>query len=293
MSATPFSLTAQSRRSLSRARLSDRLFTGFLWGTGILALLPLGFIVGYVIAKGVGVVNLNFFTKTPAIVGQSGGGIAEAFVGSALIVGMAIILSVPLGLLAAAYLSEYGNGRLASAVRFLSEVLLSTPSIVAGVVIWTLVVVRLHAFSAFAGALALTVLMWPIIARASEDILRLVPQELREAALALGTPKWKVILRVVMPAAASGLTNAVLLAVARGLGETAPVLLTALGSEYVNTNPGRPTDALSLRIFNYARSAVHSWHDIAWGAALSLLVIVLILSLTARYFSSRNRRAFS
>jgi phosphate transport system permease protein len=120
-----------------------------------------------------------------------------------------------------------------------------------------------------------------------------VPQELREAALALGTPKWKVILRVVMPAAASGLTNAVLLAVARGLGETAPVLLTALGSEYVNTSPGRPTDTLSLRIFNYARSAVHSWHDIAWGAALSLLVIVLILSLSARYFSSRNRKAFS
>jgi phosphate transport system permease protein len=293
MSATSFSLTVQSRHRLSRARLADRFFTGFLWGTGILALMPLGFIVGYVVAKGVGVINLNFFTKTPAIVGQSGGGIAEAFIGSALIVGMAIVLSVPLGLFAAAYLSEYGNGRLASAVRFLSEVLLSTPSIVAGVVIWTLVVVRLHAFSAFAGALALTVLMWPIIARASEDILRLVPQELREAALALGTPKWKVILRVVMPAAASGLTNAVLLAVARGLGETAPVLLTALGSEYVNTNPGHPTDTLSLRIFNYARSAVHSWHDIAWGAALSLLVIVLILSLTARYFSARNRRAFS
>src|SRR6266568_5214947 len=290
MSATPFTLTATSRRRLSRARISNRVFTSFLWAAGVLALLPLAFIIGYVVQKGFGILSIHFFTRTPAIVGQSGGGISQAFIGSGLIVGMAIIFSVPLGLLAAVYLSEYGTGRFASAVRFLSEVLLSTPSIVAGVVIWTLVVVRLHAFSAFAGALALTVLMWPIIARASEDIIRLVPQELREAATALGTPKWKVILRVVLPAAASGLTNTVLLAVARGLGETAPVLLTSLGSEYVNTSPGKQTDTLSLRIFHYALSPVKSWQDIAWGAALSLLAIVLILSITARYFSARGRR---
>jgi phosphate transport system permease protein len=291
MSATSLSLSAHSRSRLSRARVADRVFTGFLWMSGLLALLPLGFIVAYVVRKGVGILSVDFFTKTPAIVGHPGGGIAQAFLGSGLIVGMAALFSVPLGLLAAVYLSEYGTGRLASTVRFLSEVLLSTPSIVAGVVIWTLVVVRLHAFSAFAGALALTVLMWPIIARASEDILRLVPQELREAGTALGTPKWKVVLRIVMPAAASGLTNTILLALARGLGETAPVLLTALGSEYVNLSPGKPTDTLSLRIFNYARSPVKSWHDIAWGAALSLLVIVLVLSLAARYLSGRSKRA--
>jgi len=290
MSATSISLSATSRRRLSRARLADRGFTGFLWLAGFLALLPLGFISSYVVAKGVGILGVNFFTKTPAIVGQSGGGISQAFVGSALIVGMAAMFSVPLGLLAAVYLAEYGRGRFASAVRFLSEVLLSTPSIVAGVVIWTLVVVRLHAFSAFAGALALTVLMWPIIARASEDIIRLVPRELREAATALGAPKWKVILRVVLPAAASGLTNAILLAVARGLGETAPVLLTSLGSEFVNTSPGKQTDTVSLRIFHYALSPVKSWHDIAWGASLSLLVIVLILSITARFLSSRSTK---
>jgi phosphate transport system permease protein len=290
MSATPLSLTVTSRRRLSRARISNRVFTSFLWGAGVLALLPLAFIVGYVLRRGAGIISLHFFTRTPAIVGQSGGGISEAFIGSALIVGMAILFSVPLGLLAAVYLSEYGTGRFASTVRFLSEVLLSTPSIVAGVVIWTLVVVRLHAFSAFAGALALTVLMWPIIARASEDVIRLVPQELREAATALGTPKWKVVLRVVLPAAASGLTNTVLLAVARGLGETAPVLLTSLGSEYVNWSPGKPTDTLSLRIFHYALSPVTSWHDIAWGAALSLLVIVLVLSIAARYLAARGRR---
>jgi phosphate transport system permease protein len=290
MSATSLSLSATSKRRLSRARAANRTFTMFLWSFGILALLPLGFIVGYVIAKGVGIINLNFFTKTPTIVGQQGGGISQAFIGSGLIVGMATLISVPLGLVAAVYLAEYGRGRFATAVRFLSEVLLSTPSIVAGVVIWTIVVVKLHAFSAFAGALAISVLMWPIIARAAEDVIRLVPVELREAATALGTPKWKVVLRVVLPAAAAGLTNAVMLAVARGLGETAPVLLTSLGSEFVNFSPSKPTDTLSLRIFHYALSPVNSWHDIAWGAGLSLLVIVLVLSIGARYLVARSRK---
>ena len=132
--------------------------------------------------------------------------------------------------------------------------------------------------------------MWPIIARASEDVIRLVPIELREAATALGTPKWKVVLRVVLPAAASGLTNTVLLAVARGLGETAPVLLTSLGSEFINWSPGKPTDTLSLRIYHYALSPVKSWHDIAWGAALSLLAIVLVLSIGARYLVARSKK---
>jgi phosphate transport system permease protein len=204
---------------------------------------------------------------------------------------MAILISVPLGILAAVYLSEFGKGKPAAAVRFLTDVLLSTPSIVAGVVVWTIVVIRLHAFSAFAGALALSILMWPIIARASEDILRLVPAELREAGTALGAPRWKVVLRVVLPAASAGLMNAILLAVARGLGETAPVLLTSLGSEYVNWSPGKQTDTISLRIYKYARSPVHSWNDIAWGAALFLLLVVLILSLTARFFGARARRA--
>ena len=290
MSATSISFSAASRRRLSRAHVTNRAFTILLWSAGILALLPLGFIVGYVVLKGVGILSIHFFTKTPAIVGQPGGGIAQAFLGSALIVGMATLFSIPLGLLAAVYLAEYGTGRFATVVRFLSEVLLSTPSIVAGVLVWTVVVVRLHAFSAFAGALAITVLMWPIIARASEDVIRLVPIELREAATALGTPKWKVVLRVVLPAAASGLTNTVLLAVARGLGETAPVLLTSLGSEFINWSPGKPTDTLSLRIYHYALSPVKSWHDIAWGAALSLLAIVLVLSIGARYLVARSKK---
>jgi phosphate transport system permease protein len=291
MTTEALTLQRSQTKGLARAHLVNRLFTSFLWLSGLLALLPLIFILGYVVSKGIGALNVAFFTKTPAAFGQTGGGIMQSFVGSGLIVGMAIVLSVPIGLLAAVYLAEYGNGKLASVVRFISEVLLSTPSIVAGAVIWSLIVVNLHQFSAFAGAIALSVLMWPIIARAAEDLIRLVPQELREAGMALGSPRWKVIVRVVLPAAASGLVNAVLLALARGLGETAPVLLTALGNEYVNTNPGKATDTLSLRIFNYARQPNELLHHIAWGAALMLLVIVLILSITARYFARRERKA--
>src|SRR5205823_6786870 len=214
--------------------------------------------------------NLDFFTKEPAAPGQPGGGIVQSFIGTGLIVGMAALFSVPLGILVAVYLAEYGRGRLASAVRFVAEILLSTPSIVAGAFIWALVVVTLGNFSAFAGALALTVLMWPIIARATEEILRLVPTDLREGALALGLPRWKVILRVVIPTAGSGIFTAIMLAVARGMGETAPILLTALGNEFINTNPLQPTDAVPLRLYNYARTPVVSQHAIGWGGALTL-----------------------
>ena len=181
--------------------------------------------------KGASALNIDFFTKEPAVPGQPGGGIVQSFIGTGIIMAMAIGFSVPLGVLAAVYLSEYGRGKLASAVRFVAEILLSTPSIVAGAFIWALVVVTLGNFSAFAGAVALTVLMWPIIARATEEILRLVPTDLREGALALGLPRWKVILRVVIPTAGSGIFTAIMLAVARGMGETAPILLTALGND--------------------------------------------------------------
>ncbi len=271
-------------------RLKNRAFTGFLWACGVLALLPLVFIVGYVVAKGFAALNIDFFTKEPAVPGRPGGGIVQSFIGTGLIVGMSIAFSVPLGLLAAVYLSEYGRGKMASAVRFVAEILLSTPSIVAGAFIWALVVVTLGNFSAFAGAVALTVLMWPIIARATEEILRLVPTDLREGALALGLPRWKVILRVVIPTAGSGIFTAIMLAVARGMGETAPILLTALGNEFINVNPLQPTDAVPLRIYKYARTPVLSQHTIAWGGAIVLLAAVLLLSITARVLANRQQR---
>jgi len=291
MSVGSLTLSATSRRRLNRARAFNRVFTISLWSIGILALLPLFFIAGFVIAKGASHLNFNLFARTPAVPGVPGGGISQAFIGSGEIVGMSIIFSVILGLGAAIYMSEFGTTRVASIIRFTGDVLLSTPSIVAGFLIWTMIIAHVFPYSALAGAIAITLLIWPIVARASEDVLRLVPRELRDAGAALGAPKWKVVLKVVIPAASSGLANAVLLAFARGLGETAPVLLTVLGSDYINVNPLHASDTVSLRIYNYARSPVNSLHDIAWAASLSLLIIVLALSLTARYFGARNRKA--
>jgi phosphate transport system permease protein len=277
--------------TLSRSRRTkDRAFTIFLGACGVLAMLPLLFITWYVVAKGIKALNIDFFTHEAPAPGETDGGLAQAFIGTGLIVGMATLFAVPLGLLAAVYLSEYGKGRLASVVRFVSEILLSTPSIVAGAFIWALVVVRTGSFSAFAGALSLTVLMWPVITRATEEVLRLVPQELREGGLALGVPRWRMILRIVVPSAGAGIVTAVMLAVARGLGETAPILLTALGNDFINVHPMSPTDAVPLRIYDYARTPVLTFHDLAWGGAIMLLLGVLVLSITARILSNRQQR---
>jgi len=271
-------------------RFKDRGFTAALWAAGVLAMLPLFAIVGYVVAKGVAALNLDFYTKTPVAPGLPGGGIAQSFVGTGMIVGVAMLFAVPLGVLTAVYLSEYGTGRLASAVRFVAEILLSVPSIVAGAFIWALVVVTLGHFSALAGAIAITVIMWPIIARATEEVLRLVSNELREGALALGVPRWKMVLRVVIPTAGAGIFTAIMLAVARGLGETAPILLTSLGNDFMNLNPSQPTDAVPLRIYNYSQTAILSLRSLAWGGALNLLLAVLVLSIAARILSVRQQR---
>ena len=278
-------------RLLGRRRWKDRAFTSFLWACAFLAMVPLVLISVYVVSRGWHALSVNFFTKEPAgPLDPKAGGIAQSFVGTGLIVGMSTLFSVPLGILTAIYLAEYGRGRFAGAVRLIAEVLLSTPSIVAGVFIWSLVVVAMGTFSALAAALALTVLMWPVIARAAEEILRLVPQELREGALALGVPRWRVILRVVVPTAGAGILTAIMLAVARGLGETAPILLTALGNDFINTNPLQPTDAVPLRVFADARTPVAALHELAWGGALMLLVAVLGLSIAARAVSSRQQK---
>lgn len=286
--ASTLQLESSGKRSARRAQ--DRAFTLALWASGLLALLPLLFIMSYVLSRGISVLRADFFTQTAPPPGVPGGGMLQAFIGTGLIVAIAIAISVPLGVLSAVYISEYGRGPIAAATRFVAEILLSTPSIVAGAFIWALVVVRLRSFSAFAGALALTVLMWPIITRATEEVLRLVPEEIREGALALGVPRWRVVLRIVIPTAGAGIFTAVMLAVARGLGETAPILLTSLGNDFVNTHPLQPTDAVPLRVYNYAQSPYPDWHSLAWGGAVMLLVAVLILSVAARVLSIRQQR---
>ena len=277
-------------KSIALRKAKSAAFTGLLWLTGAIAMVPLVLIIGYVLIKGTPVMSGAFFTQTAPPPGMPGGGMAQAFMGTGLIVGIGTAFSVPLGVLTAIYLSEYGRGRLATVVRFVAEILLSTPSIVAGAFIWAVVVTTMHSFSAIAGSIALTVLMWPIITRATEETLRLVPNDLREAALALGVPRWKMVLRIVIPTAGSGILTAVMLAVARGFGETAPILLTSLGNDFINTNPLQPTDAVPLRIYTYAQSAFTQWQSLAWGGAVSLLAAVLVLSIGARILSDRQQR---
>jgi phosphate transport system permease protein len=277
-------------RSIAVRKAKSALFMGLLWSAGVVAVVPLFLLVGYVFMKGLPAINASFFTQTAPPPGVPGGGMSQAFLGTGLIVGIGTAISVPLGVLTAIYLSEYGRGRVAASVRFVAEILLSTPSIVAGAFVWAIVVVAMHSFSALAGSIALTVLMWPIITRATEESLRLVPNDLREAALALGVPRWKMILRIVIPTAGSGILTAVMLAVARGFGETAPILLTSLGNDFVNTNALRPTDAVPLRIYTYAQSAFTQWQTLAWGGAITLLAAVLVLSVLARILSDRQQR---
>lgn len=274
-----------------KRRAKTRAFSIFIVACAVAAMIPLVLIIAFVVVRGWSALSVAFFTKVPSgPLDPSSGGIVQAFIGTALMVGMASLLAIPLGVLTAIYLSEFGRGRLASTVRYVAEVLLSTPSIIAGAFIWATVVVAMGTFSALAGSLALAFLMWPIIARATEEILRLVPDDLREAALALGLPRWKVIVRVVMPTAGAGILTAIMLAVARGLGETAPILLTALGNDFVNTNPLKPTDAVPLRVYAYARTPVEALHAIAWGGAITLLFAILALSFAARYLSYRQRK---
>ena len=270
-------------------RAKNTAFTASMGLCVVLALTPLMLIVSYVVVKGWSALSVNLFTREPAgPLSPASGGIVQSFIGSLLIVGVAVLLAVPLGILTAVYLSEFGRGRMGGIVRFVAEVLLSTPSIIAGAFVWALVVTRMGTFSAIAGSIALTVLMWPIIARAGEEVLRLVPDELREGGLALGLPRWKVISRVVLPTAGAGLTTAVMVAVARGIGETAPILLTALGNEYINLDPRQPTDAVPLRVYAYARTPIEALHSIAWGGAITLLVAVLGLSIATRILSARQ-----
>ncbi len=273
-------------------RAKDRAFSLFLLLCAALALVPLAVIAVFVLVRGAAALDLNFFTKLPpgSLDPPHTGGIANAIVGTGMIVGLAVALSVPLGIATAVYLSEYGRGRMATVIRFTANTLLSTPSIIAGLVIAATVVTWTHSFSAYAASLAISILMWPVVTRATEEVLRLVPQELREGALALGVPRWKVVLKIVIPTAGSGILTGVMLAVSRGLGETAAILLTALGNNYMNTNYGRPTAWITGDIYFWARQPQAVLQQLAWGAGLTLMMAVLLLSISARVVSVRRQR---
>jgi phosphate transport system permease protein len=250
-----------------------------LIGIGILV-----WILSGVITRGLGAINLSFFTQLPTPPGMPGGGLANAILGTLAMTVAATLLSVPIGLLAGIYLAEFGqDSRVADQSRFSSNVLMGIPSIIVGVFAYTLVVLPLGHFSGYAGVVALAILMMPVITRTTEDMLRLVPNTLRESALALGAPRWKVTLAVVFRAAKAGLLTGILLAVARVSGETAPLLFTALNSPFWVNSLSGPTPNLTVTIYNYAVSPYDDWQRTAWGASLLITVSVLAFTLIARF----------
>jgi phosphate transport system permease protein len=258
-----------------RRRAMDHLMTGLSLLTVILVFLPLFAIFAYLVYKGIGSINLAFLTQTPKPVGETGGGMANAIVGSGIILGIASLLGVPLGIGAGIFLSEYGRNRYGDAVRFVSDVLNGVPSIVIGIVAYGLVVIRQKHFSALAGGLALAIMMVPTIARTTEQMLLLVPQAIREAAFALGVSRWRTTLSITLRTATSGVITGVMLAFARVAGETAPLLFTAFGNQFWNLKIDQPTAALSLQIFTYAISPFDEWHRQAWAGALVLIVLIV------------------
>jgi phosphate transport system permease protein len=256
-------------------------------GAGVSALLGiviLFWILYVVLARGLGAINLEFFTQLPTPPGIMGGGLANAMVGTLILTAVATLIAVPAGLMAGIYLAEFSdNSNVGDYSRFSANVLMGMPSIIVGIFAYTLVVVPLGHFSGYAGALALAILMLPVITRTTEDMLRLVPNTLRESALALGAPRWKVTLAIVFRAAKSGLITGILLAVARVSGETAPLLFTALNSPYWFGSLNEPTPNLTVTIFNYAMSPYPDWQQKAWGAALLITFGILILTVSARF----------
>jgi phosphate transport system permease protein len=253
-----------------------------------LVMLPLGAIFAYLVYKGIGSINWAFLTQTPKPVGEPGGGMANAIAGSTLILMIASLMGVPLGIGAGIYLAEYGQNRLGNVIRFTADVLNGVPSIVIGIVAYALVVLTQQHFSALAGGVALAIMMIPTITRATEEMLLLVPHNVREAAYGLGVSRWRTTLSITLRTATSGVITGVMLAFARVAGETAPLLFTAFGNQFWNWKLNQPTAALSLQIFTYAISPFDEWHRQAWAGALILIVLIVASVSAVRLAASRG-----
>ncbi len=275
-------------RRAFRRRLTDHLFTGLTAVVVVVVLAPLVAVLWSVAARGAAFLTPGFLFSVAAPVGEPGGGIGHALVGSALLVGTALLVAAPLGIAAGLFLAHSRSARLTWLVRTSADVLSGVPSIVVGVFAYAVLVVPLRHFSGIAGVLALAVIMWPLIARATEEVVRMVPGELIEAGLALGGRHWRVALRVVLPAAAPGIGAALIAAASRAAGETAPLMFTALGSPFLSLDPLQPVAAVPLVIFNYAVSPYDDWRAQAWAAALVLCVLVLAGNLLSRALVSRR-----
>jgi phosphate transport system permease protein len=270
-----------------RARRSVNALMSWLAAAAAgLVVLPLLLIFAFLLWQGASAVNVDFFTHLPKPVGEVGGGMANAIVGTLVLLTLAAIIGLPVGILGGLYLAESRDRRLPWLARFLADVLNGVPSIVVGIFAYTVIVLPMRRFSALAGAFALAVIMLPIVVRTSEELVRLVPASLHEAALALGIPQWKVLLRVVLPTARAGIITGVMVAIARVAGETAPLLFTAFGNRFWHQGLDQPIAALPLQIFAYAIAPYDDWHRQAWAGALVLIGLVFVASLAARVVTS-------
>jgi phosphate transport system permease protein len=279
---------SRSRRATRRRMLVDKVMTALTFVALALAIAPLIMILADVLVKGMPVMNLSFLTNLPTPVGVQGGGIANALVGTFVMVGIATLISVPIGMGAGIFFSEWPESRLSLISSFMNDVLAEFPSIVIGIFVYVVIVLTTHSFSAVAGAVALSIIMIPVIARTTEESLKIVPVSLREASLALGVSRWRTVIRVVISTAKTGLVTGILLAVARAAGETAPLILTALGSTLYATGLFQPTAAVPLLIYQYGISPFADWQARAWGAALVLVIIMLALNLSVKFVVGRK-----
>jgi len=270
-------------------KIKNIFFLGSISLAGLLSLIPLLMIMQFIFSKGASSLSFDFFTNLPKPVGESGGGMFHAIIGTIYLVGIGSILSIPLGLICGIFLSEYGTGKLANLLRFATDLLTGVPSIIIGVFAYILIVVPLKGFSAIAGGVALAFIILPIVIRSTEEILKLVPSHIREAGLALGLPRWKVIFFIVVRGSIPGLTTGVMLAISRAAGETAPLLFTAFGNMYSSYNLLEPMASLPVQIYNYAISPFEDWQRQAWAGAFTLILLVLGLNLSARAILNRQK----
>jgi phosphate transport system permease protein len=272
-----------------RRKWTSRLMLGLSGTAAGIAILMLGLILGYTLVQGAKSLNLDFFLQAAKPVGQAGGGMRNEIIGTLILIGLGSIIALPVGLMAGMFLAEFANARVAAAVRFAADILAGVPSIVVGVFAYAIVVRPMHSYSALSAGIALAIIMIPIIARTAEEALRLVPNSMREAALALGITRWRAVIGVVIPGAMTGIVTGIMLAVARIAGETAPLLFTALGSQFGFQGLLNPIGALPLQIYHYALSPYPDWRQQAWAGAFLLIMIVLGISILVRWISRRRR----
>ncbi|GLI40026.1 phosphate ABC transporter permease PstA [Geobacter hydrogenophilus] len=271
--------------------LKNSLITVSMVCATVAVLVPLGLIFFHIMKMGASSINLDFFIHIPKPTGETGGGMANGMVGSALLIALASTIGIPVGVFGALYLVEFGGSRASNAIRFAADVLAGVPSIITGMVAYTLLVVPMKGFSALAGAVALALIMVPIVLRTTEEQLKMVPGSLREASLALGVPLWRTCLKVTLRSATKGVMTGILLSIARVAGETAPLLFTALGNQFWSHKLTEPIAAMPLQIFNFAIAPYEDWHRLAWAGALVLVTVMFALSLTARYLGRSKQQS--